>query len=202
LLCDPASEKKKDNDYTVMAIIGTGDDQNYYVVDFIRDRLNLTERTKWLLTLHRTYRPTAVGYEKYGKDSDIEHIEYVQEHEHYRFPITELSGAMPKNDRIRRLIPAFEQGRFYIPARHYFVDYQRKQRDLTREFIDEEYTKFPVGDHDDILDCFARIMDPELLVKFPQPVGYKGNGEFQGFSNIIDRSRPQVDGRYREIYAG
>lgn len=202
LLCDPAGEKKKDNDYTVMAVIGCGEDRNIYVVDFLRDRLNLTERTKWLFTLHRQYKPTAIGYEKYGKDSDIEHIEYVQEQDNYRFPITELGGQTPKNDRIRKLIPIFEQGRFYIPVRHFYIDYQKQQRDLTREFIEDEFIKFPVGDHDDMLDCFARIVDPELFARFPRPAEELGRDQFVGFSNIANRHKPKPDNRYRETYAG
>ncbi len=35
----------------------------------------------------------------------------------------------------------------------------------------------------------------------PENTGRTGRGRFNGFSNIIDRSRPQADGRYREIYA-
>ena len=145
LLCDPANEKKRDNDYTVIAIIGTGKDRNLYLIDCIRDRLNLSERTKAMFEMHRKYLPIAVGYERYGKDSDIEHIEYVQELENYRFEIIELGGSTPKKDRIRKLIPLFEQGRFYLPARLSYTDYQNHRHDLVREFIDEEYTTFPVG---------------------------------------------------------
>jgi hypothetical protein len=36
LLCDPASGKKKDNDYTVILVIGLGPDENYYLIDGIR----------------------------------------------------------------------------------------------------------------------------------------------------------------------
>jgi predicted phage terminase large subunit-like protein len=167
MVCDPANEKKKDNDYTVILIIGLGPDKNYYLVDGIRDRLNLTERTNQLLKLHRKYHPIRTGYEKYGKDTDIEHIEYVQGLENYRFDITPLGGPMPKNDRIRKLIPLFEAGKFYIPINLDFIDNERKQRDLIREFIDEEYEAFPVGVHDDILDCMARIVDTDLLANFP-----------------------------------
>jgi hypothetical protein len=49
LLVDPASSKKKGSDYTVMAVIGLGADQNYYLLDAVRDRLNLTERGDKLL---------------------------------------------------------------------------------------------------------------------------------------------------------
>jgi phage terminase large subunit-like protein len=200
LLCDPAGEKKKDNDYTVMAIIATGDDRNIYVVDFIRDRLNLTERANWLFRLHRQYNPLLVGYEKYGKDADIEHLEYVQEQDNYRFPIIPLGGAIPKHDRIRKLIPIMEQGRFYIPMRHFFVDYQKHQRDLTREFVDDELIKFPVGNHDDMLDCFARIVDPELGARFPKPKDSLTK-QFNGFDNISGRLKPSIDGSYKEVYA-
>jgi predicted phage terminase large subunit-like protein len=167
LLCDPAGEKKKDNDYTVMLIIGLGPDQNYYLVDGIRSRLNLTERTKKIIQLHRKYHPIRTGYEKYGKDSDIEHIEYVQNLENYRFDITPLGGPMPKNDRIRKLIPLFESGKFYLPTNIKFIDHDKKGRDLIKDFVDEEYEAFPVAVHDDIFDCMARIVDPDLMATFP-----------------------------------
>jgi len=167
LLCDPAGEKKKSNDYTVQLIIGLGSDQNYYLVDGIRSRLNLSERTKKIFQFHRKYRPINVGYEKYGKDSDIEHIEDKQEILNYRFHVEALGGPTPKFDRIRKLIPLFEAGRFYLPEKLMFLDNEGKQRDLIKEFIDEEYDAFPVAVHDDILDCMARIVDDKLGAEFP-----------------------------------
>ena len=74
---------------------------------------------------------------------------------------------MPKNDRIRKLIPPWESGRIFLPLTCPFIDYEKKQRDLTRELKDEELLTFPVGSHDDILDCFARILDPEFGAAFP-----------------------------------
>jgi len=170
LLADPAGEKKNGSDYTVFWIVGLGEDGMYYVIDGIRDRLNLTQRARALMTLHRKYRPLAVGYERYGMQADIEHIGFLQERENYRFAITELGGSMPKNDRIRRLIPVFEQGRMRLPARCPFRDAEGKDRDLTRELVAEEYLAFPVLQHDDMLDCLSRILDPELGAFFPLPV--------------------------------
>lgn len=168
LLVDPAGEKKKGSDYTVIWIVGVGEDGFYYAIDGIRDRLNLTQRARAVMTLHRKYKPLAVGYEKYGMQSDIEHIEFVQEQENYRFKITELGGSMPKNDRIRRLVPIFEQGRFYLPARCPFRDSEGKDRDMTQELIAEEYLAFPVSLHDDMMDCLSRIVD--LLGETPAPI--------------------------------
>lgn len=169
LLCDPAGEKKKDNDYTVMLVIGLNDDNNYYLIDGIRDRLNLTERARKYISFHRMYQPNESGYEKYGKDSDIEHIEDAMTRDNYRFDITPLGGSIAKNDRIRKLIPLVENHRLFVPTRCLFVDYEKKQHDLTQELIDDEMTMFPVSSHDDILDCAARIVDPELGAQFPKP---------------------------------
>lgn len=177
LLCDPAGEKKKTNDYSAMWVIGLSPDNNYYLVDGLRDRLNLTERTRHLMRFHRMYHPVATGYEKYGKDSDIEHILDVQERENYRFPITALGGAMSKADRIRKLVPIFEQHRFYLPRRLLYVDWEKRAHDLVTEFVNDEYLAFPVAVHDDMLDCMARIVDPKLAAKFPRDEKQKTKGQ-------------------------
>lgn len=165
---DPASSKKKGSDYTVMEVNGLAPDGNYYLVDALRDRLNLTERAENLFRLHRKWKPKAVGYEKYGKDSDIEHIEYQMEQESYRFKIIELGGSMAKEDRILRLVPIFGQGRYFMPKTLYFIDYEGKQQDYIQLLIENEYNSFPVAVHDDMLDCKARILDPALNAKFPE----------------------------------
>jgi predicted phage terminase large subunit-like protein len=158
-IVDPANQKKAHSDYTAIFIIGMGSDDNYYVVDIYRDKLNLTERTKLLITLHRRYRPLEVFYEKYGKDTDIEHIQYVQENENYRFHIEPVAGNARKEDRIRKLVPYFEANRIYLPDRCIKKDYEGNIRNLTQDFINEEYLTFPVSVHDDMLDCLARIVD-------------------------------------------
>lgn len=173
LICDPASEKKKDSDWTAMAVIALGPDDNYYLVDMVYDRLNLTERTARLMHMHRKWKPRAVGYEKYGKDSDIEHIEYIQEQENYHFDIIELGGRMPKNDRIRRLIPLFEQGRFYLPQYLPVTQYDGRAADLVETIIREEYDTFPMGTHDDMLDCISRILDEDMYAIFPRTPEYR-----------------------------
>jgi len=172
-LVDPAGEKKKNSDYTVIEVWGAAPDQNLYLVDAIRDRMNLTERTKKLFEFHRKWRPEAVGYEKYGMQADIEHMRYVMEHENYRFKIIPLGGAMAKNDRIKRLVPLFEKNRIFLPHQLFFIDNERKVRDFIREFLEDEYVAFPVAIHDDMLDCAARIVEPEMEIKFPEEMSYR-----------------------------
>lgn len=167
VICDPASEKKKTSDYTVFAVLGLAADRNYYLIDMIRDRLNLTERARTLFYLHQKYRPLMTGYEKYGLQSDIEHFNYVMEQNAYRFPIIELGGSMPKNDRIRRLVPIFESGRLYIPDHIAYTDYEGHYLNLSKIFTEDEYEPFPVSAHDDMLDALSRVMDPELTTIWP-----------------------------------
>lgn len=170
ILVDPASKKKKNSDYTAMMVIGLGLDKNYYIIDMIRDRLNLTERTQTLFGLHKMYRPVATGYEEYGMQSDIEHLLYVQEKENYRFPIYPLGGNVGKEDRIRALVPLFEQKRIFLPMMCIRPLHDGKTVDLTKVFI-EEYKTFPVGAHDDQLDALARIVTHDkkgIFASFPE----------------------------------
>lgn len=173
LLVDPAGAKNKRSDYTAAWAVGLAPDGNVYVLEMVRDRLSLTQRAALLMRMHRRWKPVrshGVRYEKYGKDADIEHIQSVQELENYRFDITEVGGQTAKNDRIKRLIPYFEQGRIFLPRSHYYTDYQGKTSDLVQDFIEQEFKPFPVPVHDDMLDALARLIDPdpELALIWPE----------------------------------
>lgn len=167
ILVDPASEKKKTSDYTAMFVIGLGADRNYYILDFVRDRLSLTQRADMLFSLHKKYKPLNVGYEKYGIQADIEHMRDRMEREQYRFEITELGGQLKKEDRIRRLIPIFEARRVWFPQTLNYTGQDGVVTDLVRDFTEEEYAPFPVGRHDDMIDCLARLVEKDLNAQFP-----------------------------------
>lgn len=168
MMVDAASEKKAGSDYTAMIVLGAASDQNLYVLDIVRDRLNLTERAQRVMQLHRRWRPLAVGWERYGLMADTEYLREVQERESYRFPVKELGGGQPKNDRIRRLVPWFEQGRLYLPQRLDRTNYEGVSQNLTAQFVEQEYEPFPLAQHDDLLDALSRIFDlAEGGIRFP-----------------------------------
>lgn len=170
ILVDAASSKKRGSDYTAMFVVGLATDGNYYVLDMVRDRLNLTERVERLFELHRKWKPIQVRYEKYGCMSDIEHIKSQQEAQTYRFKIEEVGGQTKKQDRIGRLIPLFEQCKIYLPVSLHKTNYEKVTVDLVHSFVEEEYMPFPVGIHDDMLDSFARLLEPDLKLVWPQEV--------------------------------
>lgn len=169
IIVDPANSKKKTSDYTAIMVILAAPDGNIYVLDMIRDRLNLRERTDALFKLVHKYRPIRVGYEKYGKDADIEHIEEKQDQLNYHFQIIALGGKMAKNDRISKLVPDYEAGKIFLPREMIKQNHEGKFEDLTQIFIKEEFLTFPTPQHDDMLDCLARYKDEDLGLVYPLP---------------------------------
>lgn len=189
LLIDPANERRKadaDNDYTSMWVVGLNHDENIYVLDMVRDRLSLTQRTSEVFRLHRKWRPVETRYEQYGLQSDIAHIRDEMNRQKYRFKITEVSGKTPKPDRIKRLVPYFEKERVWFPGSFWYTDVTGVLVDLVEAFINQEYLAFPVGRHDDMLDALARIEQPEkeLALKWPKPPRATETGPGYG---VLDR---------------
>jgi len=176
---DAANAKSKKSDYSAGWVIGLGPDRNMYVVDIVRDKLNLTERTDLLFDWHRKYKPHRKGvrYERYGLMGDIDHIKSIMEYENYRFDIIEVGGMASKEDRIRRLIPYFEQGRIYFPRRLHYTGHDGKTNDLIKSFIEEEFRAFPVAVHDDMLDSLSRMCEPDEPLMWPKekPIMEFGN---------------------------
>ena len=168
ILVDPASGKRKTNDYTSMWVVGLAPDGNYNVLDMVRDRLNLTQRGKLVMQLHRKWKPLQVRYERYGMMADIEYIRTLQDAENYRFEVTEVGGQTSKPDRIKRLIPLFEQGKVYLPETLHKTNYEGTVEDLVSIFVQQEYKPFPVSLHDDMLDALARIAEPDLPTVWPK----------------------------------
>jgi phage terminase large subunit-like protein len=198
IIVDPAGGKqRKNNDYTTMLVLGYGADKKYRLLDMKRDRMSLTMRGDTLMELHRQWKPEVVAYEEYGMQADIEFVKHLQERDLYEFDITPLGGGMRKELRMLRLVPYFENGflpteqggdgvaksRIILPTKCIIIDYQGHARDLVKDFIEQEYTAFPVLKHDDMLDCLARIVDLEAagLIKEPTVTPTKPRSE-TGFS--------------------
>lgn len=178
ILVDPAGSKTKGNkreiDYTVMWVVGLGPDKTRYILDCIRDQLSLPERFKALWYLYKKWGPERVkkiGYEKFGKDSDIEHIEEKAKEKGVRLPIVAVQSHVPKPSRIAWLLPRFEEKQILIPEAIYYTDVMGKKHNLIIEFINEEYLCWSagrmLGPHDDMLDCLAMLEIKEFGVESP-----------------------------------
>jgi len=159
ILCDGASSKKKGSDYTIMAVVGLDSLRNYYLVDCVRDKLNLKEKWERLKDLCEKHEVSQVCYEQYGAMADKDYFEEQMQLTSFYFSIEVLKGNVSKFDRIKRLVPLFSGGRFYIPRSLVYNSVDGATHDLIEEFLDEEYSRYPFGKNDDMMDCLARILD-------------------------------------------
>jgi predicted phage terminase large subunit-like protein len=167
ILVDSANDKKKDSAYTAMWVLALGQDGVAYVVDGIRDRMDLQERTNALFNLHQRWKPLEVRYERYGMMVDVAHIQHVMHERHYHFNIIEVKGNTKKDDRIARLVPWFTTGKIYFPEELPYVNMEGEQVDLVEDFKEVEYKQWPTGVYKDMLDSLARMADPDLPLPWP-----------------------------------
>ena len=180
ILCDASAgdannkKKKKTSDFTAFVVVGLAPDNNYYVLDMIRDRFNPTERIDTLFMLHRKWnaasgKPPRVGYEEYGLMSDIHYIKLKNKEDAYNFQVIQLKGRVSKETRIRRMIPDMERGRWYFPENLIYIDSEARRWDLVHELIYSEMANFPMARYDDALDALTRVYDEEMSMNFPRP---------------------------------
>lgn len=169
ILIDSANAKRKTSDYTVMWVVGLGRDNCYYILDGIRDRLNLAERTRMLFDLVERWAPNCVLWEQVGLASDVEHVRLEQDRIGWHFPISELKQTIAKDDRIKWLVPTFEAGRIWFPSRMLKRTVTGDTVDLVHDFEHYEYAVHPIVKHDDMLDCLANIHHPDArnTMRFP-----------------------------------
>lgn len=179
ILVDPAGgdelnkKKRKLSDWTAMMVVGLAPDNNYYLLDIIRDRLNPTERVDVLFMLHRKWNALSgkspkVGWEKYGMMTDTHYIELKKKNDSYHFQLIEVAGQMSKEERIRQLIPDMQNGRWYFPQSLLYIDGEGRKFDLVQELLKSEMPTFPRARFDDMLDALSRIYTPDLSMVFPK----------------------------------
>jgi predicted phage terminase large subunit-like protein len=172
IFMDPAGKLSRKRDFTAIWVLGLGSDHNFYWLDLIRDKMNLTMKKRKIFELHRKYHPKEVMYEQVGMQSDIEAIEEDMERNNYRFNITPIGANIPKNLRIEATQPLFAQGRMYFPDQIIHENWEGINEDMLASFIEQEYKTFPVGQHDDAFDSLSMVTNKNCtdLLIFPDPI--------------------------------
>lgn len=173
ILIDSANAKrtaKGGSDYTVMTVWGWARDKNYYLLDAVRDRMSLAERTTCLFELVQKWQPNCTFWEQIGAMSDVAHVQEKQDHTGWHFPITQLHQTVPKADRIHWLEPLFRNSRIWIPFHLWRRSVSDEAYDFVEVFEREEYLSFPSVRHDDMLDCMANLAHPTVTASATFPV--------------------------------
>jgi phage terminase large subunit-like protein len=168
IFADPAGSKKEGSAYTVMWVVGVDQRNYYYILDCVRDRLDLQQKQRKLFDLVAKWKVIKVYYEKYSMQGDIEYIEEKKREEGFHFPIEEVGGTrLSKDERILKLQPLFQEGRMIFPEKLPYTDCNGKLRNLVDDFIMEEYNEFPVSQYKDMLDALSRLRDEKVKVAGP-----------------------------------
>lgn len=125
IMADPSRGRSATSDNTAIAVIGVSATGAKFLLDGCCHRMTLSQRWVRLRDLHRKWsrakgvQHLAVGYERYGQQSDDEYFQERMTLEKYHFTIDELSwtrdGAESKSERVERLEPDFRNSRFYLP---------------------------------------------------------------------------------------
>lgn len=168
LVGDPANAKKKKSDWSAFGVIGMDSDGNTYLIDAVHDKLSLGERYEQFYALYNKYKPHVTGYEKYGMQADLEFFRLEANRlKRPLLPIHEIGGTLSKSDRILRLVPDMQSGKFYLPRKlERWCSYDDKTVDIVERIL-KEFDDFPMGQHDDLIDMISRIYDLRPIVPAP-----------------------------------
>jgi hypothetical protein len=128
IMGDPSKGRTARSDRTAIAVIGIDAQNNKYLLDGARHRMNQSQRWDMLKMLYVKWkeRPgvqmVKVGWEAYGMQTDDEYFrekQKLEKNQQAMFVIEELAwpreGKHSKEDRISRLQPDFEGSKFYLP---------------------------------------------------------------------------------------
>jgi len=193
ILIDSANAKrtaKGGSDFTVMEVWGLAPDHNYYLLDAIRERLTLAERTTALFELVARWRPSGVFWEQIGAMSDVAHVREKQDATCWHFPITELHQTVPKVDRINWLEPLYRNGRVWMPRTLLRRTPSGEVYDFMQAYEREEFLLFPSVTHDDMLDCAANLQHPTFTAVATFPVAPAPPGMEEAPQNYSSDWRP------------
>lgn len=204
IICDPAGSLKTKSDYTVFWVVGRNSDDIFFFFELVRDKILNDKKWEVLKELVAQYTfndvKPHVYYEQVSMQSDIQYFQKMMSLDHFSFDITPVSGrpkirmggsisGMPtKVQRIEALPPLFKQRRIkFVRMSDRFSNYEQKPVDMFNQFVEEEYSAYPSGKHDDCLDCMSRIADLETGVMLVKP------------DKKVERKQPKKTSQY-DVY--
>lgn len=153
-----------------MTVYGLGADRFNYVAEWVRDKLDLSEKWATMVRLNEKYHFKAIGYEDSSGGLEKDSFDREAAKVGYRLPLVWLSNAKGKDDRIRfNLVPIVKARRLVIPRHCVYRQVDGVTLDLVKAFR-KEMSSFPhisASLHDDMLDATSRAHDPELGAVYP-----------------------------------
>ena len=153
---DLAISKKETADYTAIVTCGVDSENNIYILEIVRKRLDPKEVIDELFRVDRKYHPQQIGIETVSyQQALIFFLNDEMKRRNHFLSVIELKADMDKERRIRRLIPRYKAKTVF--HRYYMTE------------LEEELLRFPKGAFDDVCDASSYTL--ELL--YPSTVKKK-----------------------------
>jgi predicted phage terminase large subunit-like protein len=164
IFIDPAISLEDEADYTATVVVKVDVNKNWYLVYANRQRITATQTVEWVFKLQEKFKANGIGIEDVAYQKALLH--FLSEEMRKRNKMLPIQGVKrsrvaqdgsirsdnSKPLRIRSLVPRFEWGQILI---------NRGLHDF-----EMEYSTFPRGSHDDIMDALASI---EEIAFYPTP---------------------------------
>ena len=144
---DLALGQKETNDYTASVVFGLDQNENIYVLDIVRERMDAMEIVEKIIDQYEQWKPIATGIERTHMQMALGPFlnKRIRERKVYSLYIHEqLPGRRDKELRARSIQGRIQQGKVFFPRHAPWL------HTLTTEML-----QFPAGTHDDLCDCLA-----------------------------------------------
>jgi len=156
IACDPAfydPTTKADLDYTAFVVVAVDADNNWWIRDIVRERLQPKEILDMIFELDAFWKPKTFAIESVAYQKILAYMARSMMRERNQFiPITELkhfgTHAKSKTDRIQSLEPRYAVGS---------ILHNRNVRHMPT--LEMELRRFPRAKTDDVADALASIQE-------------------------------------------
>lgn len=146
---DPASSLSARSDFFVIATIAVDSDNNKYIVDIVRDKIDPAYQPEMIIDTYKKYKHKRVRIETVGYQEALRStVRKMMVDQNLYIPGLER-GIKPRNrksERLLSMVPILAKGEFYF-----------RPEDIHAQ---QEFLSYPRGKHDDILDAIYYAMEP------------------------------------------
>ena len=145
---DPASSLSARADYFVIATIGIDSDNNKYIVDIYRNRVDPALQPDEIIKVFKKYKPKRMRIETVAYQEALRSAVRKQMMEQNLYIPGLEKGVKPRNrksERLFSLVPMLAKGEFFF-----------RPQDITAQ---QEFLSYPRGKNDDIMDAVWIALD-------------------------------------------
>ena len=137
---DLAISKSEKAHYTVCTTIGVDQNENVYVLDWLRAKMDFPTQLRALKAQNDRWAPELIGVE------DVAYQRALPQEalRRWRLPLRRIKPDTDKTRRVLSAFVAFENGKVYLPSEHPHL----------QDFLNE-YLEFDAGEYDDMLDSLV-----------------------------------------------